>query len=401
MEELLFLAHRIPYPPNKGDKIRSYHLLRHLSQYFTVHLAAFVDDENDWKYAEALNGIVSGSIRLLPLNPRQATLRSAAGLLAGVPLTLPYYHDPELRRWVKRLLAERPIHKAMAYSSGMAQYLEPYPELHRVVDFVDIDSDKWQQYAVQKSWPMSWIYRREARTLLGYECRIAGSFNAATFVSAREAEAFRQQATGCADRIDYFNNGVDLEYFSPDHELQSPYREGQRVLVFTGAMDYWANVDAVIWFASEIFPALRSQFPDLLFYIVGSRPTEKVLALAGNGVVVTGSVADVRPFLAHAAISVAPLRIARGIQNKVLEAMSMAKPVIASLAAIEGIEAIVGQEILLAEDATAFIARISAQLTEPDERLGQAARMRMAQSYDWESSLQRLDALLGLPRDHT
>lgn len=396
MQELLYLVHRLPYPPNKGDKIRSYHLLKHLSQHFKVHLGAFVDDPDDWQYAQALTKMVSGSVKLLPLNPRWATLRSLAGLLSGDPLTLPYYRNVALQNWVDQLLADRPVHQAMVFSSSMAQYLVAYPELHRIVDFVDMDSDKWQQYAEHKSWPMNWIYRREARLLFEYERRIAGCFDASTFVSSAEAQLFQQQAPECASRVSYFNNGVDLEYFSPARNYQNPYPPLERVLVFTGAMDYWANADAVGWFAREVFPALRAQFADVRFYIVGFRPGAKVQALAGDGIVVTGSVANIRPYLAHAAIAVAPLRIARGIQNKVLEAMAMARPVIVSPQALEGITVKTGQEVILAENAAAFISHISAQLSQPDNALGQAARRRMEQSYSWDSSLQRLDSLLGL-----
>ncbi|MCX7194209.1 MAG: TIGR03087 family PEP-CTERM/XrtA system glycosyltransferase [Proteobacteria bacterium] len=399
MEELLYLVHRIPYPPNKGDKIRSHHLLKHLSQHFKVHLGAFVDDPDDWKYAQVLTGMVSGEVKLLPLNTRLAKFCSATGLLSGDPLTLPYYRNVEMQRWVKQVLANRPVRQAVAFSSGMAQYLEPYPELRRIVDFVDMDSDKWRQYSKKKSWPMNWVYRREARTLLDYERHIAGCFDASTFVSDAEAALFRQRAPECANRVDYFNNGVDLDYFSPGHEYENPYPSGERVLVFTGAMDYWANVDAVSWFAREVFPALRAQFTDLNFCIVGSNPTAEVLALAGNGIVVTGSVADIRPYLAHAAISVAPLRIARGIQNKVLEAMSMARTVIVSPQALEGITAQTGSELLLACDAAAFITQIAAQLSRPDKEIGVAARMRVEQSYSWDNSLQRVDALLGLSSD--
>jgi len=261
---------------------------------------------------------------------------------------------------------------------------------------VDIDSDKWRQYAERKSWPMNWVYRREARTLLDYERHIAGSFAAATFVSSAEAELFRQQAPECASRVGYYNNGVNLEYFSPTWDYETPYPPGQRVLVFTGAMDYWANVDAVTWFAREIFPAVRAQFADVCFYIVGSRPTPEVYALAGDRIFVTGSVPDVRPYLAHAAISVAPLRIARGIQNKVLEAMSMAKTVIVSPQALEGIAADTRHELILAKDAAGFISHLAKQLTQADAARGLAARRRVEHSYSWDNSLQPVDSLLGV-----
>ena len=394
MEELLLLVHRIPYPPNKGDKIRSYHLLRHLSRNFIVHLGAFVDAPEDWAYAQTLGEQLTGALKLLPLNPRWAKLHSAYGLLSGEPLTLPYYRSAAMQGWVDMLMADRPIRHAVVYSSAMAQYLTAYPTLHRVIDFVDVDSDKWGQYAERKPWPINWVYRREARTLLAYERRIAGSFDASTFVSPAEAELFLQLAPECADRVSYYSNGVDLEYFSPARSYDTPYPPGERALVFTGAMDYWANVDAVSWFAREVFPAIRAQFSDVRFYIVGSRPTAEVQALAGNAIVVTGSVPDIRPYLAHAQIAVAPLRIARGIQNKVLEAMAMAKAVVVSPQALEGIEATPGIEVLLAPDAAAFIAHIAAQLSQPDETLGAAAHQRVEQSYSWDGSLQRVDQLL-------
>jgi sugar transferase (PEP-CTERM/EpsH1 system associated) len=397
MEELLYLAHRIPYPPNKGDKIRSYHLLKHLSRNFKVHLGAFVDDPEDWKYVQSLVDMVPGEVKLFPLNPAWAKLRSTYGLLCGEPLSTLYYKNAKLKNWVSQVIANRPIRHALAFSSTMSQYLMPYPKLHRIIDFVDIDSDKWRQYAERKSWPMSWIYQREARALFAFERRIAGTFDASVFVSRAEAELFQRLSPECADRVAYYNNGVDLDYFSPAHHYDSPYRPGERVLVFTGAMDYWANVDAVTWFAREVFPVLRTQFPELLFYIVGSRPTDEVQALAGAGIIVTGSVPDVRPYVAHAAISVAPLRIARGIQNKVLEAMAMAKPVVVSPQALEGIDAETDREVILAVDAAAFIECIAVQLSQPNKALGEAARRRVEQSYSWDSSLQRLDSLFGQP----
>lgn len=394
MEELLLLVHRIPYPPNKGDKIRSYHLLKHLSRNFRVHLGAFVDTPEDWAYKQTLNEQLTGTMKLLPLNPRWARLRSAYGLLSGEPLTLPYYRSAAMQGWVDTLMADRPIRHAVVYSSAMAQYLTAYPNLHRVIDFVDVDSDKWGQYAERKPWPINWVYRREARTLLAYERRIAGSFDASTFVSPAESELFQQLAPECATRVGYYSNGVDLEYFSPARNYDTPYLPGERALVFTGAMDYWANVDAVAWFAREVFTAIHAQFPETRFYIVGSRPTAEVQALAGDAIIVTGSVPDIRPYLAHAQIAVAPLRIARGIQNKVLEAMAMAKAVVVSPQALEGIAAEPGFEVLLAPDAAAFIAHIAAQLAQPDATLGQAARRRVEQSYSWEGSLQRVDQLL-------
>jgi len=393
MEELLFLSHRIPYPPNKGDKIRSYHLLKHLARNFKIHLGTFIDDPEDWQHAQSLKEFVAGEMLLLPLDPTKAKLRSCYGFLSGEPLSVPYYRDSKLQYWVDQLIANRPVNNVLVFSSAMSQYVTAHQNLRRIIDFVDIDSDKWRQYSERKSWPMNWIYRREARSLFAFEQRIAQTFNASTFVSRAEAELFKKLAPQCANKITYFNNGVDLDYFSPAHDNENPYPIGNRALVFTGAMDYWANVDAASWFAREVFPDLRAQFPDLRFYIVGSRPAEAVLALADESIIVTGSVPDVRPYVAHAEISVAPLRIARGIQNKVLEAMAMAKTVVVSPQALEGIDAEINSEVILANNAADFASCIAAQLIQPDAKLGQAARKRMIQNYSWENSLKPLERL--------
>jgi sugar transferase (PEP-CTERM/EpsH1 system associated) len=396
MEELLYLVHRIPYPPNKGDKIRSFHLLKHLARRYRVHVGAFVDDPADWRHAEALQQLAGGEICLLPLHPKRATLKSALGLLTGEPLTLPYYRDRRMRRWVDRLVSARRVRRALMYSSSVAQYLMPHPEMKRVIDFVDIDSDKWRQYAQKKPWPLSWVYRREAATLLRYERNVAQAFDAAAFVSEAEAALFRQMAPESAHKVFGFSNGVDTEYFSPQHVFATPFEPDQLPIVFTGAMDYWANVDAVTWFAQEVLGAVREQLPQARFYVVGARPTPEVRALASiSGVTVTGSVPDVRPYLAHARAVVAPLRIARGIQNKVLEAMAMAKPTIVSPEALEGIEAEVGRELLLASDRDAFCSQCLAVLQGMHGEAGERARARVVNHYSWDYHLAGLDRVLG------
>ena len=395
MEELLYLVHRIPYPPNKGDKIRSYHLLKHLAQSYIVHVGAFIDDAEDWQYVESLAKLAGGEVKLLPLKPRLAMLKSAMGLLSGEPLSLPYYRDRRMQAWVDAMLAARPITRALVYSSSMAQYLMQHHAIQRVIDFVDIDSDKWRQYAEKKTWPMSWIYQREARTLFEYEQRVTHEFAAAAFVSEAEAALFKKLAPACADKVFGFSNGVDTGYFSPDHTFASPYPVDERAIVFTGAMDYWANVDAVTWFAREIFPSIRHAHPTAYFYIVGSRPTPEVQALAQlSGVCVTGAVPDTRPYMAHAAVAVAPLRIARGIQNKVLEAMAMAKPTVVSEQALEGIKATPGKEILLATDAATFAAQVSDAIIGHTPEIGAAARQRVLNDYSWAGHLHIVEQLL-------
>lgn len=398
MEELLYLTHRIPYPPNKGDKIRSFHMLRHLSKRYRVHLGTFIDDEADWQHVDATRAFC-GESHFARLSPASSRLRSLSGLLTGKPLTLPYYHNADLQRWVNDLLARRPIQRVLVFSSAMAQYVEQAGTRRRVIDFVDIDSDKWAQYAGSKRWPLSTIYRREGRLLLEYERKIASEFDASLFVSSDEAAMFKNLAPESAAKTDFFSNGVDAEQFSPEQEYPNPYPAGEQVMVFTGAMDYWPNVDAVRWFAEEVFPMVRAAYPAARFYIVGSRPSEAVRALADlPAVVVTGTVPDVRPYLAHASLAVAPLRIARGLQNKVLEAMSMEKAVVASPQAAEGIQAAQGTELEVADAPEQYAGKILSLLeSETRTAMGRNARARILRDYDWDSSLAKLDALLAAP----
>ncbi|MDQ1814996.1 TIGR03087 family PEP-CTERM/XrtA system glycosyltransferase [Massilia sp. CCM 9210] len=394
MDDLLLLIHRIPYPPNKGDKIRSYHLLKHLARHYRVHLATFVDDADDWQHLPRVQALCASS-HFARLDPTMARVRSLGALLANRSLSLDYYRDKGLRGWVAGTMAANRIDRILVFSSPMAQYAEPYKKARRVVDFCDVDSDKWRQYAAQKSWPMSMLYAHEARQLLRYERKVALDSAAALFVSAPEAALFRQLAPESAERTGFFNNGVDTDYFTPHADYPNPFIAGQQALVFCGAMDYWPNVDAVTWFAREIFPAVLARHPAAQFVIVGARPAPDVLQLAAlPGVSVTGTVPDVRPYVAHAALCVAPLRIARGIQNKVLEALSMAKTVVVSPQALEGIAAEPGRDLLLAADAPQFAAAIGQALDAPRPDMGRAARHVVETQYGWSSNLAPVVSLL-------
>ncbi|MGK5080787.1 TIGR03087 family PEP-CTERM/XrtA system glycosyltransferase [Janthinobacterium sp. HLX7-2] len=421
MRELLYLTHRLPYPPNKGDKIRSWHMLQYLSRHFRVHLGCFIDDDDDLQHTTTVAALCA-STRFIGLQRGAARWRAAQALLSRQSMSVQYYRDARLLQWVAGVLSGGKVRHALAYSGPMAQYLDGGAgcPLHRVIDFVDVDSDKWRQYGDSKPWPMSQLYRREARLLLQYERHIAQQFTAASFVSPAEAALFRQCAPMARRKTGHFSNGVDADYFAPEAAgaPAGPYAPGAQVLVFTGAMDYWPNIDAVQWFVRRVWPALRRQFPQLQFYIVGSGPTAAVTALARvAGVTVTGKVPDIRPYLAGAALAVAPLRIARGVQNKVLEAMAMGKIVLATPQALEGIAAQPGLELLLARNDAEFIhhaARVlrnlhganggngdcgSAGHAAGSAAIGMAARQLVLQDYDWEKNLQALGAMLGLPAD--
>ena len=387
---LLFLAHRLPFPPNKGDKIRSFHLLRHLAQRYRIYLGAFIDNADDWQYADALAPYCA-EIKLLALHPRRRKLRSLLGLITGEALTLPYYRNAALSRWAAHLAENGNVTRGLAFSSAMGQFM-PQGLARTVMDMVDVDSDKWTQYAPSQPWPLSWLYAREGRKLSAWEARVASQFDATLLVSGAEAELLQQRVPRAQAKIGAFENGVDTVYFSPDHNYINPYEAGARVIVFTGAMDYWPNVDAVCWFTEHIFPAIRQQVPDVQFAIVGSRPASEVQKLAQQpGVMVTGHVPDVRPYLAHAACAVAPLRIARGVQNKVLEAMAMARAVVVTPQAAEGIRARAGLDFELAQDGDGFAAAVLQHLTDVGSAMGQAARVCILANYNWQRNLSAVD----------
>ena len=398
MGNLLYLVHRLPYPPNKGDKVRSYHLLKHLSRQHRIYLGTFVDDPADEAYINTVRQLCQDT-HVARIIPRTAKLRSLRGLLTHQALGLRYYRNTGLQSWVNQTLADQKIDAIVVFSSVMAQYLDDMPagiDPPILIDFVDVDSAKWTQYAANHKWPMSWLYRREGERLLAYERAVAARARQSFFVTVNETALFRKIAPECANRVAPMCNGVDADYFAPDPVRVSPFVPTEIPLVFTGAMDYWPNIDAVIWFVSEIFPALRKTWPQTCFYIVGRSPPPSVLTLASDSVVVTGTVPDVRPYLQHAAVVVAPLRVARGIQNKILEAMAMARPVVAAQSCAEVIDAHTGSELIGAGDALDFVHKIDAFLKAPAwaASVGQSGRLRVVNSYSWSAHLAVIDHYL-------
>ena len=395
MEPLLFLVHRIPFPPNKGDKIRSHHLLRFLASRYEVHLGTFVDSQDDLEHVSALAEFCS-SYPAVPLNPRSAKLRSVTGFLTGEALTLPYYRSAELRLWIEQTVAVKRIRKAVVFSGAMAQYVRELPDLQVVVDFVDVDSAKWSQYAERLGWPSSMVYRREGQKLLSFERRASARSAASIFVTRGEAELFIRLAPECSDRVHVIEMGVDTRFYAPDEGRPTPFAANEEAVVFTGAMDYWPNVDGAVWFANEVLPLIERGRPDVRFYIVGMNPTPTVKGLASSSrVIVTGRVPDVRPYLQSAAAVVAPLRIARGIQSKVLEAMAMVRPVVTTPTAARSIRGVPGIDFEEAANADEYARKILALMgSEAGETMGRFARARVVADYNWDRNLAAFGELL-------
>jgi sugar transferase (PEP-CTERM/EpsH1 system associated) len=397
LAEILFLAHRIPYPPTKGDKIRAWHFLTHLARTHVVHLACFVDDPDDWQSVDHLR-TVCAECHFAALSRARAWRAGLGALARNEAASVAGARDAALAAWIGSLAQRRPIRSVFAYSAAMARYLARGPAhgLRRIVDFVDVDSEKWEQMAAYHRWPLSRLYRRESRRLRAYDRDAVERCDHCLFVSPTEAQRFQQLIPAATGKAVVVPNGVDSGHFSPEHRLPRPFEPGGPVVAFTGDMSYWPNEDGVLWFARQVLPRLRAEHPDLRFVVVGRRPRRRLRRGAARlGFTLTGAVPDVRPFLAHAAVAVAPLRVARGVPNKVLEAMAMAKAVVATPAAAAGLRVRAGEDILLAADPDAFARAVVRALDPQSARvLGTRARARALADYAWAPSLQLLDRLV-------
>lgn len=393
---ILFIAHRLPYPPDKGDKIRSFNEIKHLSAEHDLDLVCFADDPTDLKHRARLEEHCR-SVEIVPLDKRGAKARALLALLSGSkPFTLGYFYDRRMERLVENKLRAGSYDLIMAYSSSMAQYVMRAEAGPKIIDLVDVDSDKWGQYAARHRFPASLLYRLEQRRLAAYEKEIARNFDRCLLISREEADLFQRIAGGTTPTV--IPNGVDADHFDPRRcaarpsglELKRP------CLVFAGSMDYFPNADGVVYFCKTILPEIKRHVPEINFYIVGRNPGKAVRGLACDSVFVTGAVEDVRPVLAGAELAIAPLRVARGVQNKLLEFMAMGLAVVATSKAVEGISAVDGIHLSIADDPKEFAEATVDLLKNPNRRrrLGANARELVRYCYSWNKMYRGLDALL-------
>jgi polysaccharide biosynthesis protein PslH len=396
--EILFLAHRVPFPPNRGDKIRSWNVLKALCKIAPVHVCALMDSADSAEDAAAVAAIAA-SAHFEPAS-RSKLGAVLAGALSNRSASVQACSSGALAGHVLRVLNERPISAVYAFSGQMAQFVPSLRgDARFVMDFVDMDSAKFEAWADSSSGPKSWANRIEAKRLFAFETATAKLADVSLFVSEAEAALFRAQTGLDAKQVQGLDNGIDLVHFDPALDFAAVERDTAAPLIaFTGQMDYAPNVEAVTGFAREAMPQIRAAYPDAQFAIVGRAPTVDVLALAKlPGVSVTGAVPDTRDWLAAADVIVAPLSLARGIQNKVLEAMAMAKPVVASPAAAEGIDALHDRDLFIADGSKAQAEAVLNLLANPHDAaaLGKAARAQMVARYSWDATLARLPQLMG------
>ncbi len=409
MANILFLAHRIPYPPNKGDKIRSWHVLEHLLKSHKVHLGCFLDDPADEQYCGFLRTKVASSY-FAKITKFGQKLSALKGFISGEPLSLAAYPKTRLQAYVNAVLEQENIDFIYVFSGAMMKFT---PQLINsansgknipiVLDMVDVDSAKWSDYAERSKAPLSWIYRREATRLFQYESKAAESAHQTFFVSDAEATLFNQLTDKRLEsKVCSFKNGVNLNQFNP--EIYAPIRapiygaereQKKAVILFTGAMDYRPNIEAVLWFAANIWPQIKtSAKKDIIFRIAGGPVASSVKALgAHNSIEVQGYVDDMAREIAAADVIIAPLRTARGIQNKVLEGMAMAKAVVATSLANEGIDAEGDKNILIADTADDFTDCVISLLSDTNRReeIGESARQFIEANFTWDSALAKLD----------
>lgn len=381
---MLFLCHRVPYPPNKGDKIRSFHEIRHFSKNHEVHLLAFCDDPDGQACGGELGALCS-SVTIIPIRPRRQRLNAAISMLRGEPWTLGYYADRRMWRAVGEKAASLPFDIVFVYSSSMAPYAAGCADTPKVLDFVDSDASKWRQYVALKPVVSKWLYAYESGRLSRFENSMVQAFDRSVFVSSRETRHLEDPD----GRIVFIQNGIEISEEAPIRQQSFPPR-----LVFVGAMDYFPNVDAVCYFSREILPRVRKK-REVEFLVVGSRPTPEVRSLNRmSGIRVTGTVDDVEPYLREAAVAVVPTRIAQGIQNKILEALAAGLPVVTTRAAAGGLKTIEGIPVAAADDPDAFAEKVVYFLDNPltAEQI-RGCRDHLRLHYSWETNLSVFDRI--------
>jgi len=395
MKKILYLSHRIPYPPNKGDKIRSFNEIKYLSKRYEVDLITLADNPHDLKYQKDLKKYCR-QVKVFPLNTRKAKIKGLISLLSGDSISQGYFYLKAFQNIYNQWTSQKSYHAVICFSSPMAEYVFKAPQKKKpahtlIMDFCDLDSDKWHQYAQNLFFPFNLLYQLEAVRLLAFEKKINQAFDHSVFVSSVEAGLFKKYYPQ-AKRLDVVTNGVDHDYFNPD--LFNAGKKDNAIIVgFFGAMDYYANVDGALWFANHIWPLIKTQIPEAFFFIVGSNPDPKLNALASDpSIQTTGFVEDIREYYHKTSVCVVPLRIARGVQNKVLEAMSMGRAIVSTSPAVQGIGALNKPFISIEDDPKKFAACVVNHLQNKPGRdeAGRKARKHIQTHYNWDANMEHL-----------
>jgi len=386
---ILYLCHRFPYPPKRGGKIRPFNMIRHFSKQHEVTVCSLARSAAEAEEAQGIAPHCARSFVHEVRNPVQA-LRMVARLPLPTPSSMGFFYASGMARRVRQLLAQERFDLIFVHCSSVAQYVASHEGPPKILDFGDMDSQKWLDYARYKPFPLSLGYRLEGQKMLAEEKRLARRFDFCTATTRAERETLDGYASGTP--TDWFPNGVDAEYFAP---ADATYDAD--TIAFVGRMDYYPNQECMFDFCATTLPRLQQRRPGLKLVIVGADPSPAVRRLANlPGVTVTGSLPDVRPFVRGSALMVAPLNIARGTQNKILEAMAMGVPVVTSAVAAGGVDALAGEHLLVARTPAEYETAIMTIVERPDERarLARAGRERIRSHHDWSHSMRRLDDIV-------
>ncbi|MET0506810.1 MAG: TIGR03087 family PEP-CTERM/XrtA system glycosyltransferase [Burkholderiaceae bacterium] len=386
---ILFVCHRFPFPPKRGGKIRPFNMIRHLAATHEVHVASIAHDDAD---AEGAPGIAPYCSSYLVEQPAAAVKwgRMIARLATPQPSSIAYFQSPRLARRIRALVAARRFDLILVHCAFVAPYVSAIGDVPKILDFGDIDSEKWLAYSNFKPFPQSLGFRLEGRKMRAAERRLAGQFDCCTATTRLEHESLL--ALGGARETGWFPNGVDTDFFCPDGEGYDP-----DTIAFVGRMDYYPNQQAIRNFVDDILPKVLATRPATRLLIVGANPPAAILELGKRpGVTVTGTVPDVRDHVRRAALTVAPLAIARGVQNKILESMALGVPVIATPVAAKGVDAAAPAHLLVAADDASFAASVLDLLGDPARRrqLAEAGRRQVIAAHSWAASMKRLDQII-------
>lgn len=387
--KILFLSNRIPYPPDKGDRIPVFYRMKHLSQKHEVSIVFPCYYRSEFKYLDKVKEFCKDTIGVY-INPRLGKARCLLASFLNKSMTLEYSYSKNLKEGINNLIRGNNFDLIYVYSSGMAQYVEDINNIPKVIDLADSDSHKWLQYSKAMRFPMSRIYHKEGLWLKNYERLLCDKFDQAIAISENEKKLFSSYIPN--KEFNVVSNGVDLEYFSPNGENYDSNK-----LVFVGVIDYYANVDCVTYFVKEILPLIKKKIPKVKFYIVGSNPTKKVKRLAKDkNIIVTGRVSDVRPYINQAGVSVVPLRIGQGVQNKILEAMASAVPVVTTTRGNQGIRALSGENIFVEDSPHKFAERVIELISNRQlrKKIGLEARKFVENNFKWQKNLEIFEDVL-------
>ncbi len=387
---ILYVCHRFPYPPKRGGTIRPFNMIKHLAQSHEVVVCSLTRSPQQTRDAQGIAPFCS-EFHIGQVDDRVQTLRMIATLPTPLTASASFFHSTRLAHQIERVLAEQKIDLIFVHCSSVAHYVEHVQGIPKILDFGDMDSQKWLEYAQHKPFPLSLGYWWEGKRLLAEEKRLARRFDFCSAITRAEHQTLVDYGVGTPS--DWFPNGVDNSFFAPVEDVAYD----PDTVVFIGRMDYFPNQQGMFDFCADVLPLLKARRPSIKLQIVGADPSPAVRQLGEiAGVTVTGSVPDVRPYVTRAALTVAPLRIARGPQNKILEAMAMGIPVVASEVAAAGVDAVPGQHLLAADRPADVCDAILRILDNPEERarLSQAGRARVLSNHAWPSSMKRLDAII-------